>query len=131
MLAMTLPWSPGPAAPRPPARPVVMAAELRVRGLRHVPGFLRQSLKVRAQARRAPGALGVTLRAEPLRRTFWVLSSWSDREALAAFVGSETHRRAMTSLRPVMAHSRFSTWDAETAAEPTWTETRLRLAADG
>ncbi|GAA2096147.1 hypothetical protein GCM10009759_25110 [Kitasatospora saccharophila] len=130
MLAMTLPWSPGPAAQQPPARPVVMAAELKVRGLRHVPGFLRQSLKVRSRARRAPGALGVTLRAAPLDRTFWVLSSWSDREALAAFVRSGTHRRAMTALRPAMEHSAFASWDAESAAEPGWDEARRRLAAN-
>ncbi|MFJ4678836.1 DUF3291 domain-containing protein [Kitasatospora sp. NPDC088783] len=131
MIAMTLPWTPGPAAQQPPERPVVMAAELRVRGLRHVPGFLRQSLKIRDQARRAPGALGVGLRAAPLRRTFWVLSSWSDPETLAAFVRSETHRRAMTALRPAMARSAFATWEAETAAEPGWAEAERRLAADG
>ncbi|RPE34200.1 uncharacterized protein DUF3291 [Kitasatospora cineracea] len=131
MLAMTLPWTPGPAAQRPPARPVVMAAELRVRGLRHVPGFLRQSLKVRDRARRAPGALGVTLRAAPLRRTFWVLSSWSDQEALAAFVRSGPHRQAMTALRPVMDRSAFASWEAQSAAEPGWTEARRRLAEAG
>nr|WP_081539858.1 antibiotic biosynthesis monooxygenase [Kitasatospora sp. SID7827] len=105
-----------------------MAAELRVRGLRHVPGFLRQSLKVRAQARRAPGSLGVALRTAPLRRTFWVLSAWSDREALTAFVRSGTHQRAMTGLRPVMEHSAFTSWRADTPAAPDWAEAGRRLA---
>ncbi|GLW52884.1 antibiotic biosynthesis monooxygenase [Kitasatospora phosalacinea] len=128
MFALTLPWTPGPVAPRPSDRPVVMAAELRVRGLRHVPGFLRQSLAVRAQARRAPGSLGVTLRAAPLRRTFWVLSAWSDREALTAFVRSDTHRRAMTGLRPAMEHSAFARWEADTPDAPEWAEADRRLA---
>ncbi len=131
MLAVTLPRTPGPAAQRPPARPVLMTAELQVRGPRHVPGFLRQSLKVRDRARRAPGALGVTLRAAPLRRTFRVLPGWSDREALDAFVRSGSHRQAMTALRPVPARSAFADREAETAAEPGWTEARRRLAEAG
>ncbi|WP_099907860.1 antibiotic biosynthesis monooxygenase [Streptomyces sp. TLI_171] len=126
---MTIPWSTGPAARQPPARPVVMAAELQVRGLRHVPGFLLRSLAVRRHAQQAPGALGVSLRAAPLRRTFWVLSSWTDREALTAFVRSDPHRRAMTSLRPVMAHSAFATWDAPDPAAPQWPEADRQLEA--
>ncbi|MFJ1753146.1 antibiotic biosynthesis monooxygenase family protein [Kitasatospora sp. NPDC088134] len=129
MLSLTLPWTPGPATAEPPARPVVMIAELEVRALRHVPGFLLASLKVRRAARRAPGSLGVALRTAPLRRTFWVLSAWTDHDSLRAFVRSDTHRAAMTALRPAMARSAFADWAADTPAAPRWAEADRQLAA--
>ncbi|MEV4556607.1 antibiotic biosynthesis monooxygenase [Kitasatospora sp. NPDC049285] len=126
---LTLPWTPGPATLRAPATPVVMAAELRVRSLRYVPGFLRHSLRIRRQTRTADGALGVTLRAAPLRGTFWVLSAWTDREALGRFVKTDPHRTAMLALRPHMAGSHFATWDATSPGRPDWEEAMSQLQA--
>src|SRR5215210_7457422 len=45
----------------------------------------------------APGAVGVSLRTELSRRTFWTLSAWRDKDALGAFTRSDYHRGVMVS----------------------------------
>jgi hypothetical protein len=75
----------------------------------------------------APGAAGLSLIAEPARRTFWTLSAWQDQAALRAATGAEPHLGLMKRFRPVMAGSRFVTWTADTVPVP-WDEARRRLA---
>ncbi len=58
-----------------------------------------------------------------------MLSGWTDREALDAFVRSPAHRRAMTALRPTMASSLFTDWEADPTAAPDWAGAADRLAA--
>ena len=48
---------------------VVLASSLRLRSVRHVPGFLRHALRIRRQVLRSPGAIGVSLIAQPSRKT--------------------------------------------------------------
>lgn len=74
----TLPWM-TPQAPGPGAEALVMASRLEVRSLRHVPGFFLASMALLRQARRSPGALGLSLRAQLPRRTFWTVSAWDGR----------------------------------------------------
>ncbi|WP_354641072.1 DUF3291 domain-containing protein [Kitasatospora camelliae] len=124
---LPLPWTPGPAAPRHPAEVTVMASELRLRRLRDVPRFLTASMAILRQTRKAPGAVGVTLRAAPLKRTFWTLSAWESREAINAFVRAEPHRSLMVGLRPAMAGSVFTFWQAAGGPPPTWAEADRRI----
>ena len=106
----TLPWSPGRAAAQPTGTAVVFASRLELRSLWPIVGFVRAAIAVRNQVRASPGALGVSLVAEPTRKTFWTLSAWVDQTALDAFVGKPPHRAVMTHYRPDMASSTFATF---------------------
>jgi len=124
----TLPWT-TPKSSQPAARSVtVMASRLELRRLRDVPLFLAAALQIRRQMLGSPGALGLSLIARPLHRTFWTLSAWQDQAALSATVGREPHRQIMKRFRPRMAESSFSTWTAPAAALPiAWDEALRRL----
>ncbi|MFD0273353.1 antibiotic biosynthesis monooxygenase [Kitasatospora sp. NPDC127111] len=124
----TLPWiTPNPATPGTGA--VVMASRFEVRSLRDVPRFFLKSLAVWRQLRTAPGALGASLVAQPLKRTFYTLSAWESRDALNAFAGSEPHRSAMTGLRSTMKDATFTFWDTPVERLPiAWPDAHERLA---
>jgi hypothetical protein len=128
----TIPWTtldPAPPdAPTPTGTVVVMASRFRVRRYRHMLPFLLDSMRVRSQVARAPGAVGMSLVARPLRREFFTLSAWSDRAALDATVTAEPHRSVMRRQRDAMAESRFAFWEADRADLPvSWDEARRRL----
>ncbi|MGW4468153.1 hypothetical protein [Nonomuraea sp. NPDC004354] len=123
-MAIITPWIPGPAAAHD--QPVqVMASRFELRSLWHVPGFLFQSMRILLQARRSPGAVGATLKAAPLRRTFWTLSAWTSDEALSTFARSQPHRSIIGAYRDRMAGSTFKFWTAERPAD--WAEAHTRL----
>ena len=66
----TLPWTvarPERGRPDDPSGPgpvLVLASRLELRRFRTAPAFLAAAMRVRAQVRRSPGALGVSLVAE-------------------------------------------------------------------
>ena len=122
----TLPWTiPNPAAPN--TRAIIMASRFTVRS-----GVLRFFLKSFAawrQVRSAPGALGASLIAQPLKRTFFTLSAWQDRDALYTYAGTEPHRGIMSELRSTMQSSTFTFWEVAVEQLPiTWDEAKRRLA---
>ena len=124
----TLPWT-APKSPPPGDGPVtVMASRLELRRLRDVPLFLAAALRIRRQMLGSPGAVGLSLIARPLHRTFWTLSAWQDKAAMGTAVGAEPHVRIMQHFRPLMAGSSFVTWTAQAATLPiTWEEAFRRL----
>jgi hypothetical protein len=103
-----------------------MASRLELRRLRDVPAFFAAALRIRQQMLAAPGAAGVSLIAQPLRRTFWTLSAWQDPAALGAATGAEPHRGIVARFRPLMSGSRFVTWTAATVPVD-WAEAKRRL----
>lgn len=122
----TLPWTvPNPAAPNTQA--IVMASRFTVRS-----GVLRFFLKSFAawrQVRSAPGALGASLIAQPLKRTFFTLSAWQDRDALYTYAKTEPHRTIMNELRSTMQEATFTFWEVAVEQLPiTWDEAKRRLA---
>lgn len=123
----TLPWTKvAPAAAGAPM--VVMASRFRVRGYRHVLPFLLDALRIRAQVRRADGALGVSLVARPLRREFATLSAWHDRAAIDAMVQTQPHLAVMRRYRTAMEDSRFVFWDSTADNLPiSWDEAWRQL----
>jgi hypothetical protein len=125
----TLPWTAPPNSAKPADGTVtVMASRLELRRLRDVPSFLTGAMRIRRQMLGSPGALGVSLIARPLRRTFWTLSAWQDQAALGTAVGREPHRRIMNHFRPRMSGSSFVTWAAPATALPiAWDEALRRL----
>ncbi|AHH19277.1 hypothetical protein NONO_c44930 [Nocardia nova SH22a] len=107
----------------------IMASRLEVRSLRHVPRFFATSMRLWRQARRSPGAVGVTLKADLAARTFWTLSAWSDADAITAYARTEPHASAIVSARAVMRESTFVFWSASTGELPIdWAEARRRIA---
>jgi quinol monooxygenase YgiN len=125
----TLPWTtPTPAAPG--ARAYAMASRFQVASLADVPRFFLSAVAVWRQVRSAPGCLGASLVARPLRKEFCTLSAWEDRDALYAFARTQPHRHIMARLRPTMASSTFTFWKAGAGNLPlSWDDARRRLAA--
>ncbi|MFC4030069.1 DUF3291 domain-containing protein [Streptomyces polygonati] len=124
----TLPWTaPNPATPHTQA--LVMASRLEVRSFKDVPRFFAQALSAWKQVRAAPGALGASLIAQPMKRTFWTLSAWESKDALYAYAGTEPHRGIMTGLRSTMRASTFTFWEIPVEQLPvSWDDARLHLA---
>ncbi|NBE83560.1 DUF3291 domain-containing protein [Micromonospora rubida] len=124
----TLPWT-GPDRFESDSA-LVMASRFRLTRFRDVGPFLLDALRVHRQIRRADGVLGVSLVAHPLRREFWTLSAWRDREALMVAVGQEPHRTVMTRYRAKMADSTFDFWPVAASELPiSWSTARRRIVA--
>ncbi|GGQ22666.1 DUF3291 domain-containing protein [Streptosporangium pseudovulgare] len=125
----TLPWT-TPNEPQPGVTTaLVMASRLEVRSLKDVPRFLFQSLAAWKQVRGAQGALGASLIADPLRRTFWTLSAWESRERLYAYAKAEPHHTIVKGLRSIMRRSVFTFWEVPVDQLPiTWADAKRRIA---
>jgi hypothetical protein len=133
---MDLPWG---AASQPPADSnaggtgaYVMASKFELTSGWRSPAFLVQSIRAWRQARRSPGVLGVTLRAQPLRCTYWTLSAWTDKAALYAFARAEPHRTIMRQARPWAKTATFRFWPTEAGQltpDRLWTEAERRISA--
>ncbi|MFE6285150.1 DUF3291 domain-containing protein [Streptomyces sp. NPDC057877] len=130
----TIPWLPGAdkaTAPAPggSATAVVMASRLELRSLLSVPRFFVLSLVILRQVRAAEGSIGVSLRAEPLKRTFWTLSAWRDQRSLDAFARTDPHAVSVRRLRPGMKRALFVFWRTGHDQLPvSWDDARRRLA---
>lgn len=127
----TIPWMKANPADDDTAEVVVMASRFEVKSLSQVPGFFMASMKLWRQALRSKGALGVSLRADLLSRTFWTLSAWTDRGAINAYAGSEPHKSTMRSKRKVMKDSTFVFWTVPAGALPMkWDDAVTRINAE-
>ena len=109
---MEIPWV-TPAAPDVPAGQdiVILGSRFELTSAWRSPAFLGYALRIWLQARRSRGIIGVSLRAQPLRATFWTLSAWSSHAALRDFARADPHRSIVVRVRP---------W-AKTAVLRTWT----------
>jgi hypothetical protein len=124
----TLAWTAPKSRPSAADPVTVMASRLELRRLQDVPAFFTAALRIRRQMLDSPGALGLSLVARPLRRTFWTLSAWQDEAALSAVVGREPHKRIMQHFRPRMANSKFVTWTTAATDLPiSWDDALSRL----
>jgi heme-degrading monooxygenase HmoA len=123
------PWT--VLAPIEPRREyIVVVTLLDLRRWRSLPGFARRTAAIRRQLKRAPGAIGYTLRAKPLELCFWTLSVWRDAEAIRHFVGSAPHRNAMRDLRAAMPPLVSTRWIvAGSELPPSWDDSLAHLAA--
>jgi len=107
----------------PSARYVAMASRLPLRRHRAVPGFLRDTLRIRRQLAEAPGLVGYGLKADLVHKTFWTFSVWEDQAALNAFARTDPHRPIVRRLAAHMGQSRFATFAVDGDAVPkTWAE---------
>jgi hypothetical protein len=123
----TLPWK-KPANPPAATEAFVMASRLEVRSLAVVPRFFLKSMIAWKQVNQAPGVLGASLLAQPMKKTFWTLSAWDGRPALYEYAKTNPHGDIMKSLRPVMRRSTFLTWTVPVDQLPIdWDDARKRL----
>jgi len=70
---------------------------------RHVPAFLRHSLRVRRLLRRTPGLVGYALMADVRARTFTETAAFESLEAMRDFVRQPRHAAAMAAMLPHIA----------------------------
>lgn len=123
----TIPWR-RVLTPAPDAEYLVMASRLPLRSMSRVPWFMGLTVSVVRQLERTDGLVGYSLRAQPLAKTFWTLSAWTDDDALGAFVRETPHMAVMSKLRPHMRPTRFITWTAPGTALPVpWEDAVARL----
>ncbi len=112
----TLPWTTGTETIT--GEVVVMASRFRLRDLRHVLPFFVDAMRVHRQVRAADGVAGVSLVAHPLRKEFFTLSAWRDRDAITALVRAEPHRSVMRRHRAAMAESAFTSRGTSNTVPP-------------
>jgi quinol monooxygenase YgiN len=123
----TVPWR-RRLSPVPDGEYLVMASRLPLRSPAQVPRFLRLTVTVVRQLERTEGVVGYSLRAQPLAKTFWTLSAWTDDAALARFARQMPHASVMARLRPHMGPTRFETWTCRGEELPVaWDDAVQRL----
>jgi quinol monooxygenase YgiN len=122
-----LPWrTKTPAEPN--RKYLVMASQLPLRSRRTVPWFLLLTLSVVRQLERTEGLVGYTLLAQPMKKTFWTLSAWTDQAHLDAFARAMPHLAIIRRLRPHMGPTRFVFWTVPGSDLPmTWEQAIDRL----
>jgi uncharacterized membrane protein len=126
-----LPSRNGQDRDRTGAATTVQASVLRLRRFRDVPAFMSAALRLQSAFADFPGAIEMSLRAAPLRRTFWTLSHWRSDADLRGFVAHPSHLDVMRRFRPAMRSSNFITWPSIDDRPPTWNDAALRLTTDG
>ena len=124
----TLPWA-TPAAGDPDHVPdaLVMASRFVLKRWRDVPRFLIAALQIRRQMLRSAGVVGVSLIAQPQRKTFYTLSAWRDRRALDLAVANQPHAATMATFKTKMAKSSFRFWHLTDGLRPDWPDAFRRL----
>ena len=122
-----LPWL-RVATADPGTELTVMASRLPLRSYRHIPGFLRWTLRIRHQLSGTDGLVGYSLDAHLFRKTFWTLSAWTSQEALEDFVQVDPHMSGMAAIRPHMRPSTFVFWTVKPEELPLrWETARRRI----
>ena len=124
-----LPWT-RIATADPGTELTVVATKLPLRSYRHIPGFLRWTLRIRRQLAHAEGLVGYSLDAHLFRKTFLTVSAWQSQAAAREFVHQDPHAAGMAAIRPNMGPSAFAFWTATPEDLPLrWGDVRARLAA--
>ena len=110
--------------------PLIAVTRLRLRSLRHLPGFLWLTFRSRTQARRAPGHLETRL-LKDAKLAFWTMSAWENELAMRAYMVSGAHRTAMQWLKHVCDEAAIVHWLQESAELPDWLAAHRRMVAEG
>jgi hypothetical protein len=91
MLIVPWRWTEGPR----PENALLFASRFDATGLRQRWRLLNAGIRLRREVLRAPGALGVSIRAYPLSGRYYTLSLWNDEQSLLAFAHDPAHRDAV------------------------------------
>ena len=122
-----MPWK-SFAAPRADKEYVALLSFLPLKRYRTIPKFAGLTMETMRQLAKSRGLIGYSLGAELLRKRFWTLSVWEDRQALRDFVEQIPHSRIMQDLAPHMDKTAFAEWTVRAADIPIpWAVARRRL----
>lgn len=119
-----LPWATGPGFDRAggaDVETVVMASVLELQRRRDVLPFLIAALRLRRLFATSPGAIRLSLRAIPFRKTFWTVSQWASQADLDAYARHPIHIEIVRKYSPRMAGSTFAAWTEPSHPGPSWT----------
>jgi hypothetical protein len=123
-----LPWT-SITQPDPDQTYVGFATRLPLTAHRYLPGFLRDTLRIRRQLAASPGLVGDALLAEVRAKTFWTVSVWADEASLRTFASAEPHHSVMRRVPARMADSAFRTFAVRGRELPlAWPASKERLA---
>jgi|SRR6516162_5619630 len=124
-----LPWTTGPYAVGD-AQLHVLASALPLARYRDLPRFLRWTMKIRKQLATADGLAGYSLDAHLLRKTFYTLSAWKDRDAMNRFVHSGQHAAMLADMAGRLGKPTFTESTTPASAVPLdWAAAKQSLAA--
>ena len=123
-----LPWT-TIHTPDPARTYQAFATKLPLTSHRHVPGFLRDTQRIRRQLSTSDGLVGYGLLAELGAKTFWTVSVWDDEASLRAFAAAEPHRSIMRRVPARMGASQFHPFTVSGADLPLgWDAVKERMA---
>jgi hypothetical protein len=124
-----LPWTTITDVP-PETEVTIMGSRLPLRHYRHIPRFLRATLRIRRQLAHSDGLVGYALDAELARKTFWTVSAWVGKDELDRFERADPHHGDTRAIRPVMQPSTFVFWTGAARDLPVpWRDVRSRVDA--
>jgi hypothetical protein len=122
--------TPGPV-PRTDATVTVSLTEFTAHRLRDLPGIARDGVALSRAWWAMPGAIGVLLYLDPVRKTGGSLSVWEGEADLRRFVGLPRHAAIMRSYRSRVS-VRSATWQTDHfRTADAWAQRHERLAAAG
>ena len=102
-----LPWTTGSYKPTEDGELHVLTSTLPLTRYRDVPRFLRWTMQIRKQLATTDGCAGFSLDAHLLRKTFYTLSAWQDRDAMNRFVHSGRHAAMLADMAGRLGQSTF------------------------
>lgn len=123
-----LPWSDCQYRPHDGDSLHVLTSTLPLKSYRDVPRFLRWTSRIRKQLATAEGAVGYSLDAHLLRKTFYTLSAWSSADAMNTFVRSGHHADMLADMAGRLGEPQFVESTATPAELPLdWDAAKQRL----
>jgi hypothetical protein len=109
---------------------LVSVTRFRLRSWRQFPGFIVETARIVLQARATPGCVAGGLLWDA-NRVFWTTTSWSDAQAMRAFMLAGAHKPAMRYLRVWSDEAAFVTWTQAEAQSSDWREAHRRMQQEG
>jgi hypothetical protein len=123
-----LPWTKGSFNPTGDRELHVLTSTLPLTRYGDVPRFLRWAMQIRKQLATTEGCAGYSLDARLLRKTFYTLSAWEDREAMDRFVRSGRHAAMLADMAGRLGQSTFVESSAPATELPLdWSAAKQRL----
>ena len=110
--------------------PLISVTRLRIRSPWYLPGFFFYTLRSIRQARVAAGNSTVKLLPDA-HRTFWTCTSWTDLNAMRAYVSAGPHRQSMKRLAHWCDEASVVHWEQDSLELPSWQEAHRRMQQDG
>ncbi len=124
---LPMPWK-SFASPQADKEYVALLSFLPLKRYGKIPKFARLTMETMRQLAQSRGLIGYALGAELMRKRFWTLSVWDDRQSLMDFVGEIPHSRIMQELAPHMDKTGFAEWTVRASDIPIpWAMARQHL----